>query len=235
MTRQPIPILEKMAIPAARFSHAHVDIVGPLPSSREGYTHLLTIIDRSTKCPEAVLLRETTAEAVIEAFTATWVARFGVPTNITTDRGVHFTSAMWAGRCGEYGVRHISTTAFHPQANGMLERVERLHRQMKDALRARGGAAAWAVHLPWVMLGIRASPKEDSSTSASEADLGHVLAVPGQLLPTADPLADTPAPPAVILVAKQTYAESATIIGPEGRELHLGRCHVLLSGCQSPH
>ena len=40
VTRQPTTTVEKMAIPAARFSHmpVHVDIVGPLPSSREGYT-----------------------------------------------------------------------------------------------------------------------------------------------------------------------------------------------------
>ena len=46
ITRQ--PTVEKMDIPAARFSHVHVDIMGPLPPSREGCTHLLTMIDRST-------------------------------------------------------------------------------------------------------------------------------------------------------------------------------------------
>ena len=106
-----------------------------------------------------------------------------------------------AGSTG-YGVQHITTTAFHPQANGM---VERLHRQMKDALRARGGATAWADHLPWVMLGIRASPKEESGTSAGEAALGYVLVVPGQLLATIGLPADTLGLPA----AKRTYAEVA--------------------------
>ena len=59
------------------------------------------------------------------------------------------------------------------------------------------------------MLGIRASPKEESCTSAGEAALGNVLAVPGQLLPTAGLPADTPALPVVISVAKQTYDEAA--------------------------
>ena len=95
VTRQPSTTVEKMEIPTARFSHVHVDIVGPLPPSREGYTHLLTMIDRSTRWPEAVLLRETTTEAVLDAFVATWVARFGVPANLTSDRGVQFTSATW--------------------------------------------------------------------------------------------------------------------------------------------
>ena len=117
------------------------------------------MIDRSTRWPEAVLRRETTAEAVLDAFVATWVARFGVPFIITMERGVQFTSDTWGGWHGEFGVQHITTTAFHPQANGM---VERLHRQMKDALRDRGSTAAWVDNLPWVVLGIRASPKEES-------------------------------------------------------------------------
>ncbi len=33
--------------------------------------------------------------------------------------------------------QHITTTAFHPCSNGM---VERCHRQLKDALRARSAA-----------------------------------------------------------------------------------------------
>ena len=109
---------------------------------------------------------------------------------------------MWGDWCRDYSVQHITTTTFHPQANGM---VERLHCQMKDTLRARGGAATWADHLPWFMLSIRASSKEESGTSACEADLGHVLSVPGQLLPTTGP----PVPLEVILAAKRTYTEAA--------------------------
>ena len=59
------------------------------------------------------------------------------------------------------------------------------------------------------MLGIRASPKIESGTSAGEAALGHMLAVPGQLLTTIAPPADTPAPPVVIPAIKRTYAEAA--------------------------
>ena len=81
------------------------------------------MIDRSSRWPEAVILRETTAEAVLGTFVATWVAHYGVPANLTSDRGVQFTSATWTDWCSEYGVRHIPTTAFHPQANRMVERL----------------------------------------------------------------------------------------------------------------
>ncbi|KAK3894101.1 hypothetical protein Pcinc_002119 [Petrolisthes cinctipes] len=39
--------------PQRRFAHIHVDVVGPLPPS-DGHRYLLTIIDRSTRWPEAI-------------------------------------------------------------------------------------------------------------------------------------------------------------------------------------
>ena len=139
------------------------------------------MVDRSTRWPEVALLKSIGAEEVLDAFVHTWVARYGVPTQITRDRGTQFTSATWGAWCRSQGVVLIKTSAFHPQANGM---AERLHRQIKDALRARGALARWSQHLPWVLLGIRAAPKEESGVSAGEAALGHMLAIPGQLLPT---------------------------------------------------
>jgi hypothetical protein len=60
---------------AARFSHIHLDIVGPLPCTKEGFTHLLTAVDRSTRWGEALLLKAT---AAAEAFITRWVARYSI-------------------------------------------------------------------------------------------------------------------------------------------------------------
>ena len=37
-----------IAMPAGRFQHVHVDLVGPLPLAR-GFTYLLTIVDRFSR------------------------------------------------------------------------------------------------------------------------------------------------------------------------------------------
>ena len=155
-----------------------MDLVGPLPPSR-GFTHLLTAVDRTSRWVEAVPLTSTTAADCVAAFSLAWVARHGVPEVVTSDRGVQFTSATWRSFCDNLGVASSFTTAFHPQSNGM---VERWHRRLKDALRAREASQDWAAHLPWVLLALRAAPHEDTATSPAEAVFGAQLVLPGQLL-----------------------------------------------------
>ena len=52
----------------------------------------------------------------------------------------------------------IRTTAYHPCANGL---VERFHRQLKVALKAMQDLNHWVKSLPLVLLGIRTNIKQD--------------------------------------------------------------------------
>ena len=81
-----------------------------------------------------------------------WVARFGVPNNLTSDRGTQFTSSLWAEMGRLLAVKNITTAAYPPQSNGM---VEKLHRTLKASLMATGEPAGWMARLPHVLLGIR--------------------------------------------------------------------------------
>ena len=81
-------------VPTQRFSHIHIDIVGPLPSS-QGFSYLLTTIDRTTCWPEVVPLTSISAKSCVRAFLSTWVSRFGVPAILNSDRGTQFTSSVW--------------------------------------------------------------------------------------------------------------------------------------------
>jgi RNase H-like domain found in reverse transcriptase/Reverse transcriptase (RNA-dependent DNA polymerase)/Integrase zinc binding domain/Integrase core domain len=202
--------VQKIPVPAARFSHVHVDIVGPLPTSAEGHTHLLTMIDRTTRWPEVVPLRSISAAECADAFTSGWIARFGVPATVTTDRGTQFTSAVWSCLCRTLNINHVTTSAYHPQSNGM---IERFHRQLKQSLKARQCGTAWAEHVPWVLLGLRAAPKEDSSVSAAEAVYGEQLVIPHQLKASAEvqPSPSPSPPPEPPTVAEPTTSSG---VGP---------------------
>uniref|UniRef100_A0A5S6Q504 Integrase catalytic domain-containing protein n=1 Tax=Trichuris muris TaxID=70415 RepID=A0A5S6Q504_TRIMR len=110
----------------------------PLPPAR-GYTYLLTMIDRFTRWPEVVPIRTATTAAIAKAFLSTWISRFGVPQTVTTDQGVKLAPA----------------TAYHPQTNGM---VERLHRHLKS---------------------LRCTVKEDLHHAPAELVYGSTLRLPG--------------------------------------------------------
>jgi cleavage and polyadenylation specificity factor subunit 1 len=174
--------VEEIPVPKRRFSHVHLDIVGPLKMTNS-MTHLLTMVDRTSRWCEAVPLSDTTAKACFQAFINSWCSRFGIPSTITTDQGSQFTSSMWSTLMKELGVRHILTTAFHPQSNGM---VERLHRSLKAALRARHASTSWVEHLPWVLLGLRTAPRKDNSLSAAEMVFGAAPSLPSRFIDARD-------------------------------------------------
>ena len=160
--------------PNRRFGHIHVDVVGPLPQS-EGKRYIFTIIDRSTRWPEAVPMSDASTDACVSALLNNWIARFGLPDIITSDRGSVFTSAIWNSLANRLGVTTTTTTAYNPEANGI---IERFHRSLKAALMSRCISSSWATELPWVLLGLRTTPKRPDNMAPAEKVYGDQLTVP---------------------------------------------------------
>ncbi|CAG9138302.1 unnamed protein product [Plutella xylostella] len=172
--------------PSARFEHVHIDIVGPLQPSN-GYRYCVTMIDRCTSWPEAVPVSEITAEAVAKAFYENWLVRFGMPIRCTTDQGRQFESSLFSALMKRFGINKIHTTAFHPQANG---KVERWHRTFKAALMARGATVTWSDELPTVLLGLRTAIRENALCPA-QMTYGATLRVPSDFfVPTQSKIED---------------------------------------------
>ena len=61
ITTQPTGPVQPIPVPSSRFTHVHADLVGPLPVSSVGHSHMMTIIDRLTRWVEVLLLSSTMA------------------------------------------------------------------------------------------------------------------------------------------------------------------------------
>ena len=92
-----------------------------------------------------------------------------------------------AGRC----LMHYMASLIHQSVplrscllTGTFGIVERFHRHMKSALRARLTSPNWLDELPWVLLGIRTAPKDDLHCSSAELVFGSTLTVPGDFVAT---------------------------------------------------
>jgi hypothetical protein len=152
--------------------------VGPLQYSNN-FNYIFTIIDRTSKWMEAIPLSDTSAAACVKALTFTWISRFGIPETITSDRSPLFTSNLWFKLCEMLHISHKQTTAYHPESNGA---VVRLHCRLKDALRARAASATWSEELLFVLLGLRAQPREDTGLSLAKAVFGAPIVLPNEFL-----------------------------------------------------
>jgi len=197
--------------PDRRFADINVDLVGPLPSSN-GFVYLFTVIDRFTRWPTAIPITDASAATCARALLDGWIANFGVPDSVTSDRGAQFTSTLWREFNDIMGTDNVNqTTSYHPQANGL---VERFHRQLKDALKARGANANWSQHLWAVLLGIRSVWRAGPDCSSAELVYGTTLKVPGEFV---DVCRDSPAPTASFVADLKS---DMSMVRPVAAEYH---------------
>lgn len=87
---------------------------------------------------------------------------------ISSDQGPQFESSLWRELAERVGTKLIRTTAYHHQANGLIERFQRT---LKNVLRAAENLL-WAKPLLLVLLGIRSGYKDDLSASSVEMVYG---------------------------------------------------------------
>ena len=131
---QKIPTAPLKPIPAfdEPFSRVIIDCVGPLPKTKSGNQYLLTIMCASTRFPEAIPLRNIKAQTIVKALTK-FFTLVGLPKSIQSDQGSNFTSGLFQQVMYELGIEQYTSSAYHPESQGALERF---HQTLKNMIRA---------------------------------------------------------------------------------------------------
>ncbi|KYO39440.1 hypothetical protein Y1Q_0021090 [Alligator mississippiensis] len=113
---QPLPIIDQP------FQRVGIDIVGPLKHKTcRGKKYILTLVDFATQYLEAIALTSTEAPVVADALTKILFHQC-FPSEILTDRGGNFLVEVMKCLWECCGVKHLKTTAYHTQTNGLIER-----------------------------------------------------------------------------------------------------------------
>jgi hypothetical protein len=107
------------------FDRLGMDIVGPLPKTKNGNMYIVVATEYLTKWPEARAIPNAKAVSVVSFFYEDIICCHGCPKEILTDRGTHFVNEMLNSLCDKFGVKHKLSTAYHPQTNGLVERFNR--------------------------------------------------------------------------------------------------------------
>ena len=98
-----------------------------LPRTLSGYCFILVLSDYATFYPEAIPLKNVSAEALINVFT-----RHGIPKEILTDQRTNFTSTLLRELYALIGIKTIHTSPYYPRTD---ELVELFNKTLKSMLR----------------------------------------------------------------------------------------------------
>ena len=100
------------------------DLLGPLPETKNGNVYVFLILDLFSRHAEgyAMTKDEKTARSCASKI-VDYIPRWGCPHIFVSDRGTKFISQVSRAVYETLGTVNKSTSSYHPQTNGMVERL----------------------------------------------------------------------------------------------------------------
>ncbi|MBW0567315.1 hypothetical protein O181_107030 [Austropuccinia psidii MF-1] len=115
----------KIQEPRRPLEIVHMDWVPGLPPGGDrSYNACLVIVDRFSKTP--IFLPRHKDDTAMDRALLIWnrvISWTGIFTNIISDRDPKFTSALWTNLHQLFGTKLSFSTAYHPQTDGLAERM----------------------------------------------------------------------------------------------------------------
>ena len=173
-----VPLMER-AVLSEPFEVMAVDIVGPFPLGKGGYRYLLTCVCMASKWPEAIPLKRMTAKAVTDGLVEIF-SRTGIPLQLVSDQGTQFVGKVVNQLCECLHIERIKATPYHPEGNGV---VERLHGTLVPMLtKATSMGLDWVGQVPFALFALRSAPNRDTLYSPFELVYGRQVRTPLDVL-----------------------------------------------------
>ena len=112
-----------------------------LKTSSGGYEYILMIVDHFTRFVQAYLTRNKSAKTAATYLYDDFINRFGLPALILHDQGKEFENDSFRHIQMFTGITNSRTTPYHPECNGIVERVNQtilsMMRTLEEAEKSR--------------------------------------------------------------------------------------------------
>ena len=153
-----------------------MDFIGPfIPSGREKWDSIMVVVDKLTRYCMYIPMRTTSAAPeVFHALDQRWMAIFGAPSVIISDRDSKFTSRFWERMWEGLRVELKRSTSFHPQTDGTTERQ---NRTLVEALKSfvNDTRDDWALLLPQLQRAANSSISASTGFSPDRMMFGREM------------------------------------------------------------
>ena len=176
--------LQSTQIPETKWSEISIDFVTDLPKSSRNRDSILVVVDKATRMVHlAPCSKGINATDTARLLWNTVVKLHGVPRVIYSDRGSQFTAESWRELWRLTGTKLAYSTAYHPQTQGVVERMNSVIEQcMRCTIHESGNINEWEKILSTVELVINSLPNKSTGFSPFYLNYGHEPILPIQLI-----------------------------------------------------
>ena len=163
---QPRPAqLHAIEWPSEPWRKIAIDIAGEFQVAPSHQRFLVVVVDLHSKWPEVMMCGTVTTTNVIEFLTSLF-SRFGLVDEIISDNGRQFVSAEFQQFLSNLGIKHRCTALYNPQANGA---VERFNRVLKDGIKAgMADGCSFAQSIKQTLASYRSTPHATTGVSPAK-------------------------------------------------------------------
>jgi transposase InsO family protein len=135
-----------------------MDIMG-LPKTQSGYDSIWLIVNRLMKVAQLISVKTTyIGPQLVGLYMSRIVCLHGMPKRIVSDRGTQFALKFWERLHETMDTCLNFSSAYHPQTDGQIERVNQILKDMLRACALQYGRS-WDKSLPYVELSYQESLK----------------------------------------------------------------------------
>lgn len=172
--------LGRLPVTSRPLERIAMDIVGPLPITLANNKYILVMTDYFTRYPEAYPLPDTKSHTVAGALEK-FIATHGVPEQLISDRATNFLSDCLKEVYRVLQIEKINTSAYHPQTDGVLER---LNATLINSLKylVNDSQDDWDSLLPFALLAHRSARHSATGETPAYLLYGRDLTLPCDLL-----------------------------------------------------